>query len=65
MAEGSAYWTYDEDAKAWYFGLNERSLGPYRTQIKVSAILDLDDEGRLAGVEILDGKPDGSPIEPP
>jgi len=64
MAEGSARWTYDEDAKAWSFNLNERAAGPYQ-QIVVKAVLDLDDEGRLAGVEIIDGKPDGSPIEPP
>jgi uncharacterized protein YuzE len=65
MAEGSARWTYDEEARAWYFALNERAAGSYSTQIKVAAILDLDDEGRLAGIEIIDGKPDGSPIEPP
>jgi hypothetical protein len=45
--------------------LDERADGPYRTQIKVEAILDLDWEGRLAGVEIIDCKPDGSAIEPP
>jgi hypothetical protein len=65
MAEGSARWTYDEEARAWYFGLNERAAGPYSRQIIVKAIPDLDNEGRLAGVEIIDGKPDGSPIEPP
>ena len=47
MAEGSARWTYDEETRAWYFALNERAAGSYSTQIKVAAILDLDDEGRL------------------
>jgi len=64
MAEGAARWTYDE-ARAWYFALNERAAGPYREQIVVKAVIDLDDEGRLAGVEIIEGKPDGSSIEPP
>jgi len=62
---GSAYWSYDPDAKAWYFGLNERAPGPYRVQIEVEAILDLDSDGRLAGIEIIDWKPDGTPLEPP
>jgi Protein of unknown function (DUF2283) len=65
VASGSAHWTYDSDARAWYFRLAERAAPPYRTQIKVEAILDLDWEGRLAGVEIIDCKPDGAPIEPP
>jgi uncharacterized protein YuzE len=62
---GSAYWSYDPEARAWYFGLNERAEPPYKTQIIVQAILDLDAEGRLAGVEIIDCKPGGDPIEPP
>jgi hypothetical protein len=65
MSDGSATWSYDSDARAWYFRLDERALGPYRTQIVVEAILDIDGDGRLAGVEIIDQKPDGTPIKPP
>lgn len=65
MIRGSAYWTYYPDTKVWYFGLNERAQPPYRKQIIVEAILDLDSEGHLAGVEIIDSQPDGKPIEPP
>ena len=62
---GSACWTYDDEVKARYFGLNERSPPPYRKQIRVEAILDLDSDGRLAGVEIFNWSPNGAPIEPP
>jgi uncharacterized protein YuzE len=65
MLKGSAYWTYDPEARAWYFGLNERAPMPYRQRIFVEAILDLDSDGRLAGVEIIAQKVDGSPIKPP
>ena len=65
MANGSAHWNYDAVAGAWYIKLDEREPGPYSTQIKVTAILDLDRDGRLAGIEILECKPDGSPLAPP
>ena len=58
MQRGEAYWTYDEEAGAWYFGLKPRAKGPYLTQRHVEAILDIDADGNLAGVEILE------PLEP-
>lgn len=62
---GSAYWTYDYEAEAWYFGLNERAAPPYRKQVEVKAIVDLDENGQMAGVEIYDWSPNGKPFEPP
>jgi hypothetical protein len=63
--EGTAYWRYDASVNCWYLGLHERAAPPYRTQVKVEAILDLDSEGRLAGVEIVMPTHAGQPIEPP
>ncbi len=54
MTSGGAYWSYDPSVGAWYFGLEERVSPPYLTQRRVTAILDLDAQGRLAGVEILE-----------
>lgn len=54
IQSGEAYWHYDPDAGAWYIGLEERKSPPYKKQIRVEAILDLDKDGRLAGIEILE-----------
>lgn len=54
MQKGEADWTYDEEAGAWYFGLRTRAKPPYLKQIHAEAIIDLDAEGRLVGVEILE-----------
>jgi hypothetical protein len=54
MEKGEAYWTYDHDCGAWYLGLRNCAKPPYTTQRRVEAILDLDDEGRLVGVELLE-----------
>lgn len=48
-----AWYTYDPDANAWYFGRYDGPKPPYRNQKHVEAILDYDDNGELAGVEIL------------
>ncbi len=55
MEKGEAYWTYDHDVGAWYLGLKRCAKPPYTTQRHVEAILDLDGEGRLVGVEVLEG----------
>lgn len=56
---GTAEWCFDQDAGAWYVALDERARPPYLHQREVNAILDIDDNGRLAGIEILE------PILPP
>jgi uncharacterized protein YuzE len=58
LKRNSAYWTYDAEAGAWYFAVEQRASPPYLRQKHVDAIIDLDADGRLAGVEILE------PIEP-
>ncbi len=58
MQRGVAYWTYDDDVGAWYFGLCQRADPPYLTQRHFDAIVDLDADGRLAGIELL------QPLEP-
>lgn len=58
MERGRAYYTWDEEAGAWYFGLAKCANGPYLIQQRVEAIIDLDDHGRLVGVELLE------PIKP-
>ena len=63
--KGTAYWKYDASVNCWYVGLTERSAPPYKTQVVVEAILDLDSDGRLAGIEIVMPRHDGHPIAPP
>lgn len=64
MIRGSGQWSYDESVGAWHFALTERADPPYQKQVTVEAILDLDHEGRLAGIEMID-RPGGKFIEPP
>jgi len=53
-----AYWTYDEEANAYYFAPTNAALPPYRKQRRVTAMLDIADDGTLAGVELaLDNYP--------
>ena len=53
---GAARWTYDYVVHAYYFSPATRAKGPYRKQIRVEAILDVADDGTLAGIEIIDTK---------
>lgn len=58
-----AYWTFDEGAerdmglRLYYFAPSNRSPGPYKTQRHVTAIIDIADDGTLAGVELIDDMP--------
>jgi len=63
--QGKAHWRYDDSVNCWYVSLDERSPQPYRTQVKVEAILDIDIDGRLAGIEIVMPSHEGKPILPP
>ena len=63
--QGQAFWRYDESVNCWYVGLSERAKPPYRTQVVVEAVLDLDDDGRLAGIELVMPQHEGRPISPP
>lgn len=53
-----AYFTHEECSHAghlYYFAPANRAAGPYKRQIEVKAILDIADDGMLAGVEVIDG----------
>jgi uncharacterized protein YuzE len=54
MLRGSGSWSYDAAASAWYFKLDQRAEPPVRDCVFVEARIDLDDEGRVVGVEMLD-----------
>lgn len=66
MERRQAFWTYDEQAfkehgyHLYYFAPANRTKSPYRKQIHVDAILDIADDGTLAGVELVSG-----PLPPP
>jgi uncharacterized protein YuzE len=53
VKRGNAHWSYDADAGAWYFGINNPADPPYLTQRHYECIVDLDSQGRLVGIELL------------
>jgi hypothetical protein len=55
LEKRAAYWTYDDEARAYYFAPANRASPPYRTQRHVTAILDIAADGTLAGVELVMG----------
>lgn len=54
--KGTAKWQYEVSGAtdALYVSFDNRHRGPYRTQTRVLATLDIDVDGHLAGIEILD-----------
>lgn len=60
MERRPAFWTHDQihgdGGHLYYFGLTERADPPYKRQVIVSAILDIAEDGTLAGVELIDPK---------
>lgn len=63
MNQRPAYWTHDDEAakelgeRLYYFAPSNRSPGPYKTQRRVTAIIDIASDGTLAGVELIDDMP--------
>lgn len=62
MEHRPAYWTHDDKAvddvgHLYYFAPANRRLPPYTTQRHVSAIIDIADDGTLAGVELIENMP--------
>ena len=63
MRKRSAYWTHDDQAAAdglghlYYFAPTIVQPGPYTRQVEVRAIIDIADDGTLAGIELIDGMP--------
>ena len=62
MKKHPAYWTHDDVAvkdvgHLYYFAPIDRRPPPYLRQIEVRAIIDIADDGTLAGVELINGMP--------
>lgn len=61
LRQFAATYTCDHDngvtGPLYYFALAGCSPGPYRAQRSVEAILDIADDGSLAGVELIDNMP--------
>lgn len=55
MEKNDAYFTYDPEARAYYFAPRNREKPPYRRQQQATAILDIAEDGTLAGVELIIG----------
>ena len=55
MKHNRAYFTYDPEAKAYYFAPENRTAPPYHHQQHATAILDIAADGTLAGVELVIG----------
>lgn len=53
-----SYWTYDgEHGHMYYFYPVDRRPAPYLKQREVKAIIDIADDGTLAGIELIDDMP--------
>lgn len=63
MEHRPAYWTHDDKAAdeigehLYYFAPEGRAAPPYKTQRHVEAIIDIAEDGTLAGVELIDNMP--------
>lgn len=70
MEKRPAFWTFDDEThkkhgyRLYYFAPTDRAPGPYRTQINVNAIIDIADDGTLAGIELIDDMPLPPPKPP-
>lgn len=68
MTKHPAHWTHDAEfaketgAHLYYFAPANRTSGPYKQRRYVRAIIDIADDGTLAGVELIDNMP--PPPEP-
>jgi hypothetical protein len=57
---GQAAYSHQNDPHAghlYYIELAGRSAPPFKTQRRVEAILDIADDGTLAGIELIDNMP--------
>jgi len=64
MMAGVCRWTYDARAFAWYFTLNNQ-IGVAHDSIFTEARVDLDSDGRVVGIELMDPRllPPKDPLE--
>lgn len=59
LRRNAGWWTCDDEhgSPLYYFAPENRKPGPYRKQITVEAIIDIADDGTLAGVELINNMP--------
>ena len=60
LKQRSATWTCDsrdDVGHLYYFEINEAAPPPYTRQREVKAIIDIADDGTLAGVELIEDMP--------
>lgn len=59
MEQHKAFYTVEQSevGNLYYFSPLVRAPGPYRQQRHVEAIIDIDADGNLAGVELIDTMP--------
>lgn len=59
MTQHKAFFTVEQSevGNLYYFAPLDRAAGPFRQQRRVEAILDIDADGNLAGVELIDNMP--------
>jgi hypothetical protein len=64
MMAGVCRWTYDAQAFAWCFALNNQ-IGVAHDSIFTEARVDLDRDGRVVGIELMDPRllPPKDPLE--
>lgn len=54
MTDGNETWTYDPEANAWYFPVGERKLVANTHSLGLREVnIDMDENGRIVGVEVL------------
>lgn len=56
MIKHPAYWTHedsDDTGHLYYFAPSNRANPPYRNQKEVKAIIDIAEDGTLAGIELI------------
>jgi len=64
LEKRKAWFTFDgEEGNLWYFGLPTHAVGTLQ-QREVRAIIDIDADGCLAGVELIDDMPPLFPHNP-
>lgn len=60
MEKRPGYWTHSDETGVghlYYFAPTDAAKPPYRKQREVRAIIDIADDGTLAGVELIDDMP--------
>ena len=60
LGKRDAYWTCNSDDDgdhAYYFAPIDRRPPPYMKQREVRAIIDIAEDGTLAGIELIDDMP--------